>query len=281
MRPILSVRRRKKNNRRFSRIDTDMKNDSLKGKVAVITGARRGIGAAIAIEFAAAGADVAICDIVIDDGLLEATRLELEQLGSRSMAFPADISKLQDVQQMAQCVLDACGRIDVLVNCAGVWIPGQTLIECSEENWDKVIDTNLKGTYFCCQAVGKVMMEQRCGSIINMSSQVGLTPGAGAGAYSISKAGIIMMTRLLAQELAAFRIRVNALAPGIVKTDFNAAFWKDPSVEKQTESMVPLGRLAEPDDIARAAVFLASDDSSYITGEVLAINGGWAPSRSL
>jgi NAD(P)-dependent dehydrogenase (short-subunit alcohol dehydrogenase family) len=114
-----------------------------------------------------------------------------------------------------------------------------------------------------------------------MSSQVGLTPGAGAGAYSISKAGIIMMTRLLAQELAAFRIRVNALAPGIVKTDFNAAFWKDPSVEKQTESMVPLGRLAEPDDIARAAVFLASDDSSYITGEVLAINGGWAPSRSL
>jgi NAD(P)-dependent dehydrogenase (short-subunit alcohol dehydrogenase family) len=259
----------------------DMKNESLKGKVAVITGSRRGIGKAIAAAFAAAGADVALCDIVIDDGLLEATRLEMEKLGSRSIAVAADISRREDTQQLVKRALDTYGRIDVLVNCAGVWIPGETLIECSEEHWDKVIDTNLKGTYFCCQAAGKAMMEQRSGSILNMSSQVGLTPGAGAGAYSISKAGIIMMTQLLAQELAAFGIRVNALAPGIVKTDFNAAFWKEVAVEKQTASMVPLGRLAEPEDIARAAVFLASDDSSYITGEVLAINGGWAPSKSL
>jgi NAD(P)-dependent dehydrogenase (short-subunit alcohol dehydrogenase family) len=281
MRRISPANRQRKISHGSARIDTDMKNEALKGKVAVVTGARRGIGKAIALAFAGAGADTALCDIVTDDGLLEVTRQENEKLGSRSVAIAADIGRRQEVQQMVRRVVDTYGRIDVLVNCAGVWIPGETLIECSEENWDKVIDTNLKGTYFCCQAAGKAMMEQRGGSILNMSSQVGLTPGAGAGAYSISKAGIIMMTQLLAQELAAFRIRVNALAPGIVKTDFNAAFWKEAAVEKQTASMVPLGRLAEPDDIARAAVFLASDDSSYITGEVLAINGGWAPSRSL
>ncbi len=258
-----------------------MKNDCLKGKSAIITGARRGIGRAIAMAFAEAGADLALCDRVMEDGLLEKTKDEIEKSGARAIAFAADISRREDAEQMAKRTLDAYGRIDVLVNCAGVWIPGQSLVECSEENWDKVIDTNLKGTWLCCQATGKAMMAQRSGSIINMSSQVGITPGAGGGAYSISKAGIIMMTRQLAQELAPFKIRANALAPGIVKTDFNAAFWKEPAVEKQTASMVPLNRLAEPEDIARAVVFLASDDAGYITGEVLAINGGWAPSSSL
>ena len=124
-------------------------------------------------------------------------------------------------------------------------------------------------------------MGQRGGSIINMSSQVGLTPGAGTGAYSISKAGIIMLSRQLALELSSSKIRMNAIAPGIVKTDFNSAFWKDPAMEKQASGMVPLGRLAEPVDIAKASVFLASDDASYITGEVLCINGGWSPSNSL
>ena len=258
-----------------------MKDNCLKGKFAIVTGARRGIGKAIAVAFAAAGADVAICDIVLDDGLLDGTRMELEKLGSRPAAFAANVSRREDVEKMAQRALEAYGKIDVLANCAGVWIPGQTLIECSDENWDKVIDTNLKGTYLCCQAVGKIMVRQQSGTIINMSSQVGLTPGAGAGAYSISKAGIIMLTRQLALELSEYRIRVNALAPGIVKTDFNSAFWKEPAVEKQSAAMVPLGRLAEPEDIAQAALFLASDAAGYITGEVLSINGGWAPSSSV
>ena len=258
-----------------------MKNDCLKGRCAIVTGARRGIGRAIAIALAEAGADVAICDNVTDDGLLEATRKELDELGSGSMAFATDVSRKLDAEKMAQRAVESYGKIDVLVNCAGVWIPGQSIIECSEENWDKAIDTNLKGTYLCCQAVGKVMIRQLSGCIINMSSQVGLTPGTGAGAYSISKAGIIMLTRQLAQELAGYKVRANALAPGIVKTDFNAAFWREPAMEKQSASMVPLGRLAEPEDIAQAAVFLASDEAGYITGEVLAINGGWAPSRSL
>jgi NAD(P)-dependent dehydrogenase (short-subunit alcohol dehydrogenase family) len=125
------------------------------------------------------------------------------------------------------------------------------------------------------------MIPRKSGNIINLSSQVGLTPGAGAGAYSISKAGIIMLTRQLALELAPYNIRANAIAPGIVKTDFNAAFWKDPKMEKQTSAMVPLHRLAEPEDVAQSALFLASNDAGYITGEVIAVNGGWSPSSSL
>jgi NAD(P)-dependent dehydrogenase (short-subunit alcohol dehydrogenase family) len=258
-----------------------MKSRCLEGKAALVTGSRRGNGKAIAIAFAEAGANVAVCDSVIDDGLLYETKEELRKLGSNSLALQVDVSQRGDVGKMAQQVKQSYGKIDVLVNCAGVWIPGQTLIECTDENWDKVINTNLKGTYLCCQAVGKVMIGQQSGSIINMSSQVGLTPGAGAGAYSISKAGIIMLTRQLALELACNKIRVNAVAPGIVKTDFNSAFWKDPAVEQKTSGMVPLGRLAEPEDIAKASLFLASDDANYVTGEVLAINGGWSPSSSL
>jgi 3-oxoacyl-[acyl-carrier protein] reductase len=262
-------------------LENDMNNCCLKGKTAIVTGARRGIGRAIAVALAEAGADLAVCDIVADDGLLTKTKEELEKLGSKCITLVADISRREDVEGMAGRALQSFGKIDVLVNCAGVWIPGQNLTECSDEAWDKVIDTNLKGTFLCCQAVGKIMAERKSGSIINMSSQVGLTPGAGAGAYSISKAGIIMLTRQLALELSGYRIRANALAPGIVKTDFNAPFWKDPAVEARTAGMVPLGRLAEPEDIAQAAVFLASDAASYITGQVLCINGGWTPSSSI
>ena len=255
-----------------------MRNDCLKGKDAVVTGGRRGIGKAIAVAFAEAGANVAVCDIAVDDGLLDKTKGELDALGSNSLALQVDVSSNIDVEKMVSLAMNAFGKIDILVNCAGVWIPGQTLIECSDENWDTVIDTNLKGTFLCCRAAGKTMADKKSGSIINMSSQVGLTPGAGAGAYSISKAGIIMLTRQIALELAPFGVRANAIAPGIVKTDFNSAFWREPAVEKQTAGMVPLKRLAEPEDIAQAALFLASDDSSYITGEVLRVSGGWTPS---
>jgi NAD(P)-dependent dehydrogenase (short-subunit alcohol dehydrogenase family) len=257
--------------------ENDMREYLLKSKTAIVTGGRRGIGKAIALTLATAGADVVVCDAAIDDGKLNETEREIKRIGSKSLALQIDVSQRRDVEKMVQISRNEFGKIDILVNCAGIWIPGQTLVECGEEDWDKVIDTNLKGTYLCCQAVGKAMIEQRAGSIINLSSQVGLTPGAGAGAYPISKAGIIMLTRQLAQELAEFNIRVNALAPGIVKTDFNSAFWKDPKVEKQTSSMVPLGRLAEPEDIAQAALYFASDASSYVTGEVLCINGGWKP----
>ncbi len=250
---------------------------SLKNKTAIVTGARRGIGRAIALILAEAGADVVICDIIAGDGLLDKLAQRIQSLGRRSLMLQTDISNKPDVQRMAGITRDSFGKIDILVNCAGVWIPGQTLLECTEENWDKVIDTNLKGTHFCCQAVGAAMVSQKNGCIVNISSQVGLTAGTGTGAYSISKAGIIMLTKQLSLELAIHNIRVNCIAPGIVKTEFNRQFWKETEVEKSTASMVPLQRLAEVEDIAKAALFLASDDSSYITGEVLAVNGGWHP----
>jgi NAD(P)-dependent dehydrogenase (short-subunit alcohol dehydrogenase family) len=254
-----------------------MKDCTLKNKVALVTGGRRGIGRAVALAFARRGADVAVSDAVVDDGMLDETAEEIRAFGSRSLSLRADVSLRSDVENMTQLALQEFGKIDILANCAGVWIPGETLIECSDENWDKVMDTNLKGTYLCCQAVGRSMIVRREGCILNMSSQVGLTPGIAVGAYSISKAGIIMLTRQLALELAPFNIRVNALAPGIVKTDFNAAFWKEPEAERRSSAMVPLGRLAVPEDIAEAALFLASAGSGYVTGEVLRINGGWAP----
>lgn len=252
-----------------------MVNLSLKGKVAIVTGSRRGIGRAIALALAWEGADLVIADIVADDGKLDAVAAEIEKIGRKCLAVRVDISQRSDVEEMARRAIKKFGRIDILVNCAGVWVPGQTLVECPEENWDRVIDTNLKGTYFCCQAVGRVMEGQESGNIINLSSQVGLNPGTGAGAYSISKAGIIMMTRQLALELAAHNIRVNAIAPGIVKTDFNIDLWKNPESARQISLGVPLGRLAEPEDIARAALFLASEDSSYITGAIIPVDGGW------
>jgi NAD(P)-dependent dehydrogenase (short-subunit alcohol dehydrogenase family) len=259
-----------------------MKKLRLQGKTAIVTGGRRGIGRAIALAMAGEGADVVIADIVVDDGKLEGVAEEIKNKGRRCRIMRVDISSRSEVEEMARRAVEAFGRIDILVNCAGVWIPGENLIECPEAHWDRVIDTNLKGTYLCCQAVGKVMMGQGNGNIINLSSQVGLNPGTGAGAYSISKAGIIMLTRQLALELAGNNIRVNALAPGIVKTDFNIDIWKNPEAERQLSLGVPLGRLAEPEDIAGAALFLASEDSGYITGATIPVDGGWkvpAPTR--
>ncbi len=247
---------------------------NLTGKTAIVTGGRRGIGRAIALAFASAGADIVIADVA-DDARLAATAAEIKQTGRECLSFKVDIALKPDVEKMVKQTVEHFKKIDILVNGAGVWIPGQNLIETPEENWDKVIDTNLKGSWFCCRAAGRVMVEQSGGNIINLSSQVGLNPGTGAGAYSISKAGIIMMTRQLALELAEKNIRVNAIAPGIVKTDFNIGLWKNKEGAAQMGRMVPLGRLAEPEDIARAALFLASDASSYITGTVIPVDGGW------
>jgi NAD(P)-dependent dehydrogenase (short-subunit alcohol dehydrogenase family) len=252
-----------------------MENYRLNGKVALVTGSRRGIGRAIALAFAAAGANIVLADNVTDDDKLDEVASEIKKFGRTAVIIAADISKKSDVDEMVTRSAARFGKIDVLVNCAGIWIPGQTLLDCPENNWDRVIDVNLKGTYLCCQAIGRVMVKQKTGCIINMSSKVGLDPGTGAGAYSISKAGIVMMTRQLALELAPHGIRVNALAPGIVKTDFNRNVWQSPEAAKQLGRTVPLGRLAEPEDVARAALFLASDESSYITGATIPVDGGW------
>jgi NAD(P)-dependent dehydrogenase (short-subunit alcohol dehydrogenase family) len=191
------------------------------------------------------------------------------------VAIQVDIADIGQVGLMAARTVEAFARIDILVNCAGIWLPGQTLIECDEKSWDRVIDTNLKGTFLCCRAVGKIMASQNNGNIINLSSQVGLNPGIAIGAYSVSKAGIIMLTRQLALELSVHHVRVNAIAPGVVMTDFNKDLWKNPDRAGEISRAVPLGRMATPEDIAQPALFLASDASAYITGAVINVDGGW------
>jgi NAD(P)-dependent dehydrogenase (short-subunit alcohol dehydrogenase family) len=249
--------------------------NELEGRAAIVTGGRRGIGRAVALALAGAGADVLVCDIVADDGGLDGVAKEIRQAGRSALAVKADVSRASEVEEMASRAVSAFGRVDILANCAGTWRPGPTLLECGEDDWDSVIDVNPKGTFLCCRAVGRLMAGRKSGSIVNLSSQVGINPGVRGGAYSVSKAGIIMLTRQLALELAGDGIRVNAIAPGIVRTDFNRSLWEAPEDGERLAKAVPLGRLAEPEDIGRAALFLASDASSYITGAVLTVDGGW------
>jgi 2-deoxy-D-gluconate 3-dehydrogenase len=246
---------------------------SLEGKVAIVTGGSKGIGREIALAFAEAGADVVVCSRALD-GQLEAVAEEIRGLGRRSLAIPTDITQKASVDNMVQRTLDEFGVIDILVNNAGILVV-TPFLEHSEEIWDLVIDTNLKGSLLCSQAVGKKMIDQKKGNIINMSSIRGLRAGRDRVAYCVSKAGVIMMTQVMALELAPYHIRVNAIAPGWIKTQLNERLWRDPGNRKKIEATVPLGHLAEPDTIAGAALFLASDVSSYITGHTLAVDGGF------
>jgi NAD(P)-dependent dehydrogenase (short-subunit alcohol dehydrogenase family) len=246
---------------------------SLKSEVALITGGRRGIGKTLALAFAEAGADVAVSDFVVDDGQLEDVAGQIRQFGRNSLAIRADTRCKADVDAMVQQVIDQFGVIDILVNNAGVDVPGP-IVELSEEGWDKVINTNLKGCFICAQVAAKRMVERKKGNIISIASQFAFRAGANMGVYCISKAGVVMLTRVLAQELAAYGIRANAIAPAMIKTDLNRHRWSDPEFMKQYEPTVPLGRVGETTDIAGAAIFLASKASSYVTGHTLLVEGG-------
>jgi NAD(P)-dependent dehydrogenase (short-subunit alcohol dehydrogenase family) len=246
---------------------------TLPGKVAIVTGARRGIGKAIALALAEAGADIAICDRVIEDGELNAVAEEVKRLGRRSLAVQADITQRAEVDGLVKRVVAEFGVIDILVNNAAVNIMAP-LLELREDGWDRVIDTDLKGYYLCSQAVGKKMVDQKRGNIINIASTAAIASAPEMGAYCIAKAGVVMLTRVLAVELAQYNIRVNAIAPSMVKTKFSEPLWSDPETLKQIESEIPLGRLAEPGDIIGAGLFLASDASSYITGHTIIVDGG-------
>jgi len=228
---------------------------------------------AIALALAEAGADIVICDRVIEDGELKAVAEEVQRLGRRSLAVQADITQKADVDSLAQRVMDEFGGIDILVNNAAMNIMAP-LLELGEDGWDRVIDTDLKGYYLCCQAVGRIMMDQKRGNIINIASTAAIKAAPEMGAYCIAKAGVVMLTRVLALELAEYNIRVNAIAPYMVKTKFSQPLWSDPETLKQLESEIPLGRLAVPGDIVGAALFLASDASSYITGHTIIVDGG-------
>jgi len=245
---------------------------SLQGKVAIVTGGSRGIGKAIALTFAEAGADVVVNSRDLD-GKLGPAAEEIRGLGRRSLAVTADITQKAAVDNLVQRTMDEFGRIDILVNNAGV-IERATLLETDEDGWDRIMDTNLKGYYLCSQAVGKRMIDQKRGNIINIASMRGITAAVGRASYCISKAGVVMLTRVLALELAGYNIRVNAIAPGWVKTRLNESLWSDPKTRKQIEAEIPLGYMAEPSDIAGTALFLASDASSYITGHTIIAEGG-------
>ncbi len=246
---------------------------SLEGKVAIVTGGRRGIGRAIALAFAEAGADIVVCDRVVEDGELEAVAEEIRRLGRRSLTIQADITRKGDMDNLVQRVVAEFSAVDILVNNAAMNIM-TPLLELREDGWDRIINTDLKGYYLCSQAVARRMVEQKRGNIINMASTAAMKATPEMGAYCIAKAGVVMLTRVLALELAKYNIRVNAIAPSMVKTKFSQPLWSDPKTLKQIEAEIPLGRLAETGDIIGSALFLASDASSYITGHTIIVDGG-------
>lgn len=246
---------------------------SLAGKVALITGGRRGIGKTIALAFAEAGADVSVCDVIMDDGQLDGVAEEIKRLGRRSLAIQADTSRKTDVDNLVNRVMDELGAIDILVNNAGIGVPGK-LVDLKEDEWDRVIDTDLKGYFLCAQAVGKKMIERKQGNILCIASQFAFKAAPGLGVYSIAKAGVVMLTRVLARELGSYGIRANAIAPGLVKTELSRHDWNNPDIRAQREAAIPIGRLAETDDLASIALFLASKASSYITGHTILVDGG-------
>jgi len=246
---------------------------SLEGKVALITGGRRGIGRRVALAFAEAGADVAVCDLVMDDGQLGSVAEEIQGIGRRSLAVQADTSQKRDVENMVERALRELGGIDILFNNAGTAAPGP-LLELPDDEWDRVINVNLKGYYLCAQAVGRKMVERKKGVIVCVASQYAFKAAAGMGVYCVTKAGVVMLTRVLAKELGGYGIRVNAIAPGLVKTDLSRNDWGDSDIRTQREAAIPLGRLAETSDLVGAALFLASDASAYVSGHTMLVDGG-------
>jgi NAD(P)-dependent dehydrogenase (short-subunit alcohol dehydrogenase family) len=248
-------------------------NLSLAGEVALVTGSRRGIGKTIALAFAQAGADVAVCDIVIDDGQLVGVAEEIQRLGRRSLAIQVNTSKKKDVDHLVQKIVDQFGVIDILVNNAGIIIKSP-LLDMPENDWDRLMSVDLKGYYLCSQAVGKRMIQQKRGKMINIASQYAFKVTPGMGVYSIAKAGVVMLTRVLAQELGSYGIRANTIAPCLVRTEFSRPSWSDPEFLKQVEASIPLGRVAETGDLVGAALFLASEASSFITGHTILVDGG-------
>lgn len=242
----------------------------LTGKTAIVTGGSRGIGRAAALTLAEAGADVAVIYAGNTAAAEETVRL-IEEKGREGLAIQCDVADEAAVTAMVKDVKKELGRIDILVNNAGITRDGLLMI-MKEDDWQAVLDTNLTGAFHCTKAVTRLMMKQRSGSIINITSVVGETGNAGQANYAAAKAGLIGFTKSVAKELASRNIRCNAIAPGCIETDMTAVLGED-TVDAMIKT-IPMGRVAQPEEVAKAVLFLASDDASYITGQTLNVDGG-------
>ena len=245
----------------------------LDGRVALVTGGSRGIGRATALGLAEAGADVAVASRKRPD--LENVAADIKRMGRKSLAVVAHVGRMDDIRSLVAKVRDEFGRIDILVNNAGTSPALASSLEVDERLWDSIMNLNLKGLFFLSQAVAKVMKEHGGGRIINVASMDGFKPEANIGTYAVSKAGVIMVSRVMALELARYNIRVNTIAPGNVHTRLgDSRFLAMPEYEEEMVKRTPLGRIGEPDDIVGAMIYLASDASSFVTGECIVVAGG-------
>ncbi|CAH2212873.1 3-oxoacyl-[acyl-carrier-protein] reductase [Tepidibacter aestuarii] len=242
----------------------------LKGRVALITGGSRGIGKSIAIKFASLGADIAINYTSREESALEVKK-EIETMGVKCFIVKCDVSNFEDSQNMVSEVINEYGKLDILVNNAGITRDG-LLMKMKEEDFDKVIAVNLKGVFNCTKAVTRPMMKQKYGKIINMASVVGVMGNAGQANYCASKAGVIGFTKSTARELASRNITINAIAPGFIESDMTKVL-KD-EVRASYESGIPMKKMGQTEDVANVAAFLASDMSSYVTGQTINVDGG-------
>jgi len=247
----------------------------LKGKVAIITGARRGMGRSHAITLAKAGAKVVVADISLED--CEIVVDEIKKMKGEAMAVKCDVTKKEEVDNMVKAAVKKWGKVDILVNNAGI-CQFKPFLELTEEEWDRTIDINLKGYFLCAQAAAKEMVKQKSGVIVNIASIAMGQVGVGfptLAHYSASKGGIVAMTETLALELAPYNIRVNAIAPGAIDTPMVESTKADPKTMEATLSRIPLHRMGKSEEVSNLVLFLASDASSYMTGSTVVIDGGW------
>ena len=244
----------------------------LKNKVAIITGSRKGIGKAIALALAKAGANVVVSDINLDD--CNKVVEEIKAIGKKGLAVKADVSNPEDVSQMINLTTEKFGKVNILVNNAGIYMQ-KSLTDVTEQDFDRILDINLKGVFLCSKAAVPEMIKQGKGKIINITSIAGQVGFANSSAYCASKGAIINLTRELALELAQYKINVNAIGPGVIETDMTKDLLKDKAIKETLLANIPLNRIGKPEDIANAALFLASDNSDYITGITLFVDGGW------